>query len=175
MSDFTTSAGLIQPAGGVKAIDLYGNVNFTNPGFLTSNSKVAYRVVWGIRDANDNVILGAPSQRAVLTNPLPATPPSSANVDLEIIIPPGVNTNYFYQVYRSAVVDAGLSPLDEVDPGDELYLVIEDFPSSSEISAGKIELFDNTPESFRAKGALLYTNGISGEGILQANEPPQIS
>ncbi len=174
-SQLSSASGFITDAGGVKATDVTGIVDFTNPGFFTCNSKVAYRVVWGIRDANNNVILGTPSERLVVTNPLPATPATSANTKLSITVPAGVTTNHFYQVYRTAVLDAGLSSLDEVDPGDEQQLIVEDFPSPAQITAGVVEYSDNTPESFRASGAFLYTNGISGEGILQANEPPPLA
>lgn len=67
------SAGLasatLTDAGGIKALDLsYELVD--NPGFLTSESAVAYRVVWGIKDANGNLILGAPSEFVTVYNSL---------------------------------------------------------------------------------------------------------
>jgi hypothetical protein len=39
-----------------------------SPGFLPYDSQVAYRIVWGIRDGNNNLILGAPSERTIITN-----------------------------------------------------------------------------------------------------------
>jgi len=69
----STSSGYITKAGGIKAIDLetdlvstYGN----QTGFLPEDSAVAYRVVWAKTDANDNLILGAPSERSEVYNPI---------------------------------------------------------------------------------------------------------
>jgi len=67
-SDFTTATNFIKEAGGVKATDLEAELAFTSGGFLAPQSKVAYRVVWGIKDANNNLILGSPSSRVILTN-----------------------------------------------------------------------------------------------------------
>ena len=170
-ADFTTASGFITAAGGIKAIDVEGSVNYENPGFFTEESKVAYRVVWGIRDANNNVILGSPSPRLVLTNPDTTL---SGTADLTINIPIGVTVNHFYQIYRSAVKEAGALSLDEVDPGDELNLVIEDFPTATDISNGYVDVSDITPDDFRSGGAFLYTNPVSGDGILQANEQPPL-
>lgn len=67
-SDFTTATNYIKDAGGPKALNLDTTLNFTDSGFLPPQSKVAYRVVWGITDNNNNVVLGAPSSRSILTN-----------------------------------------------------------------------------------------------------------
>src|ERR1039458_3608970 len=69
--DFSIVPNYITQAGGIKALDLTGSLNFSSgPGFLPQDSAVAYRVVWGENDANNNLILGTPSQRLVITNPL---------------------------------------------------------------------------------------------------------
>lgn len=62
------SANLIKDAGGIKALDLSADLLFTEGGFLEPQSKCAYRVVWGIRDNNNNLILGTPSSRTILSN-----------------------------------------------------------------------------------------------------------
>ncbi len=162
---FATTA--VQSAGGVKALNLNGTVDYSTPGFLSTLNKVAYRQVWGITDANDNLILGSPSNRLVLEN----VSGSSAVVELNFPVPSDVtSTSYFYQIYRTAIFDNSAS---DVDPGDEMYLVYEDFVTSGEITAGTIgPIVDITPEDIRAGGALLYTNPKSGEGIEQANEKP---
>jgi len=70
---FTTAAGYVTNAGGVKAINGSARIDFqlgNSTGFLPENSTVAYRAVWGIRDANNNSILGTPSERIVLYNSL---------------------------------------------------------------------------------------------------------
>lgn len=168
-ADFTTAAGFIRDAGGIKALDITGNLNSENSGFLPVDSKVAYRLVWGYRDANNNLILGSPSSRLVVTN----YNSSDSNVDLESVVPDNVTDEYFYQLYRTAVFTAtGALTVDDIDPGDEMQLVVEDFPTAAELSSGIIQISDITPEDFRAGGAYLYTNPNSGEGIDQANEPP---
>lgn len=168
-ADFTTASGFIIDAGAPKALDVTGELNSTTEGFLPPNSEVAYRVVWSYKDRNNNLIPGAPSSRLVMSNSSTA----NANIDLEFVIPQAVTSDYFYQVYRSAVFTAtGNLTLDDIDPGDELQLVIEDFPTSAELTAGVVNVTDLAPEDFRAGGLFLYTNPNSGEGIGQANEPP---
>ena len=101
---------------------------------------------------------------------------TSSNVRVEGVIPSEVTTDYFYQIYRSApitVVD-GLD-INDLDPGDELNLVFEAPVTQAEITAGSFSVVDTTPESFRAEAVPLYTNQITGQGILQANEPPPIA
>ncbi len=170
-SEFTTSAGYITQAGGIKALDGEGLPNYSISGFFSPLSKVAYRIVWGITDANSIPILGSPSSRIVVEN---ISSTDNAVVDLTFPVPDDVSTiSYYYQVYRTGVFTAGsLSALDDVDPGDEMYLVVEDFVTSAQISAGSVSIQDITPEDFRAGGTLLYTNPVSGEGIEQSNEPP---
>lgn len=46
---------------------------------------------------------------------------------------------------------------------------------SSVSTPRSITINDPTPESFRANGALLYTNPVSGFGILQSNYPPPLA
>lgn len=160
------SSAIIQDAGGVKALDLQAQVNYSNPGFLPGDSKVAYRLVWGLTDANENLILGAPSNRAVVEN----IGSSSGTVNLSFPIPSGVTTSYFYQIYRTRVA---LQTPDPIDPGEDMYLVLEDFPTSAQISAGIVTaLNDITPEDIAVTGAPLYTNPNGGEGIAQANDRP---
>ncbi len=164
---------VIIDAGGPKALDCQVTPNYTQEGFLLPLSKVAYRVVWGYKDANNNLILGSPSQRAVVQN---LDSLSSCITDIEFAIPQDVNsTTFFYQVYRTAVIQANpltLDALSLVDPGDEQYLVIEDFVTTTDITNGFVNITDITPDDFRAGGALLYTNPVSGDGIEQANEKP---
>lgn len=98
----------------------------------------------------------------------------SATVDVTFTIPNGINTAYFYQIYRTAIAQAtGPVTLEDVDPGDEMGLVYEANPTSLEILAQSITVQDITPDAFR--GANLYTNPQSGEGILQANERPPLA
>lgn len=69
----STNSDYINNAGGVKALDVTGRLKITlgdQTGFLPADAAVAYRVVWGITDANNNLILGTPSSRAEIYNPL---------------------------------------------------------------------------------------------------------
>lgn len=165
-ADFTNLT--IQEAGGVKALDLTATPNYTSTGFLEANSKVAYRVVWGVKDNNDNLILGSPSSRTVVYN----VATTSCIVDLEFAVPADVqSTNYFYQIYRTGVFSA--TPGNEApDPGEEMNLVFEDNVTSAQLISGMVQTTDITPEDFRKNGTLLYINPVSGEGIEQANEKP---
>lgn len=180
-SEFTAAPRYIKNAGGVPALDVTGVVNYATGGFFTWNTvpsytKVAYRVTWAFNDANGNLVEGSPSARLVLTN---YSNTQSATVDLTFAIPSEImttDTEFFYRIYRTAVVEATTLPLlDDLDPGDEMYLVIEDFPTPSELITHLITVNDNTPEDFRQGGALLYTNPVSGEGILQSNDPPPLA
>lgn len=97
---------------------------------------------------------------------------TASSVTLNITIPEDITSNYFFQVYRSAVFAATGTQVLSIDvfPNDELQLVYEAFPTAAELSAGTITIVDITPDEFR--GANLYTNASTGEGILQANDVP---
>lgn len=58
----------ITNAGGIKAADLSGVLIPDSSGFLPAQSKVAYRMAFGTKDASNNLLIGAPSSRVVLTN-----------------------------------------------------------------------------------------------------------
>lgn len=75
----TNASGAINPiaelAGVAKADDVLakilvtsGGVGTYGKGFLKSDTAVAYRLVWGIKDANGNLIIGPPSGRYVVRN-----------------------------------------------------------------------------------------------------------
>lgn len=173
---FSASPGYIRLSGVAQALDLSGNVNYAIPGYLPAISRVAYRVVFGYYDENRNLILSAPSVRTVVTNYSEAD--FLASVDLQFTIPEDVNTtNYFYQVYRTATVTSttGLAGVDALEPGEEFNLVFQSNLTPAEITAGFINVNDITPETFRDGGAPLYTNPLSGEGILQSNDRPPIA
>ena len=168
-ADFTGAVAFITDAGAPKALDVTGSLNSTTEGFLPPNSEVAYRVIWSHKDRNNNLIAGTPSSRLVMSN----STNTNANIDLEFVIPQNVTSDDFYQVYRSAVFTAtGNLTLNDIDPGDELQLVLEDFPSAAQITAGVVTVTELAPEDFRQGGLFLYTNPNAGEGIGQANEPP---
>ena len=163
----TTSLGIkkldsvtsqFRQAGAPKALDGVGVL--VSPGFMPDQVQVAYRMVWGYRDANDNEIIGPPSQRLVMINDTG----ENADVQLTYQIPDTIDTTWFYRVFRSGS-SAGVSSV----PDDELQQVKEGIPTSAEISAGFFTFTDIVPNSLR--GAKLYTDP-SQEGILRANEAP---
>lgn len=103
---FTTSTGVFKndlitnnptPAGMYQALDCTATISASGSGFLANNAQVAYRVVWGITDANNNLNLGAPSSQAVVSN----TSGVASNTSLQITIPAGITINHFFQIYRS--------------------------------------------------------------------------
>lgn len=70
-SNFTTTSGYIKNAGVIKALDLVATLDIsqgTLNGFLPNDSAVAYRYLFGYKDANNNLLLGAPSDRVVVYN-----------------------------------------------------------------------------------------------------------
>lgn len=177
-SDFSASSGYVRNAGGTAALDVTGSIDYSTAGFFGVETagdwaKVAYRVTWAYKDANGNLVEGSPSSRLVLTN---YSDTLSGTVNLSFAIPSDIiTTDYFYRIYRSQVVEDVIADIDSLDPGDELNLVIEDYPTVLELAARSVTVNDPTPEDFREGGSLLYTNPVSGEGILQSNEAPPLA
>lgn len=97
---------------------------------------------------------------------------TSANVLLTVTIPEDIDSNYFVQIYRSAIFTATDTQVLSTDvfPNDELQLVYEAYPTTDELAAGEMTILDVVPDAFR--GANLYTNASTGEGILQSNDLP---
>lgn len=304
VNNFTTNAGFIVDAGAPKAIDLSAKTLPSASGFLPPESKVAYKVLFGYKDANNVLILGAPTSRFVVTNNstnvtipeqftfefigtpgnyvgeyitidslnnkyyvwfsgsggstqepqdagtigrtgievsinsgsdtnaqvaqkvanvlfnelvdfftvsvssatvrliskeegnlVDATAGSlteatdvntniiqqgdvsegtNANCEITTIIPDGVTTDYFVQVYRTSVITLteGLD-INDIDPGEDCNLVYEE--PITQAAGSTITITDIQPNSFRDTGVPLYNNPISGEGILQANNVPPIA
>lgn len=170
---FTTSGGVYKLAavtgtpalaGMYKALDGTGALSSAGSGFFSPNNQVVYRIVWGITDANNNLILGSPSSRITVINPSGGT---ADTVALSFTVPSGITTSHFYQVYRS-----GLSGTDAIIPNDELGLVFESNPTAPQIAAGLVTLTDVTPDNLR--GATLYTSP-SQQGIAKSNDPPPLA
>ena len=170
---FTSSAGVKKldayngtavNAGADKALDISAALTGSS-GYLSVDYRVAYRVVFGYKDANDNLILGAPSGRTSIKNTAAAT----RNVDVTATIPDGVTTEWVYQLYRSAQVDNSAS---YIEPNDEMQLVFEGNPTSGEITAGTLTISDIVPDELR--GPIIYT-APTQEGIAFQNEIPPLS
>lgn len=145
-----------------------GDASVVLLGTAVENLKqVAYRVLFGYKDLNNNLLLGAPSDRKIFQNISGIT----ENVVGRFPIPKGIDTTFFYQVYRSTATD--YDPLSNIDvtPDDELQLIIESPVTASDIANQYIEFFDSTPDSLM--GAYLYTNEAQ-EGITQSNYQPPL-
>lgn len=165
---FTTAEGVFKldsitstprKAGVVKALGGTGSLSGAT-GFLLADTAVAYRLVWGYRDFNNNLLLGSPSQRLVVSN----STVGDVDVSLTFTIPDSITTEYFYQIYRS---NGTLAAADV--PSDELQLVIEGNPTAAEITAKSFTIVDQTPYSLMR--TTLYTSP-SLEGIAGSNDEP---
>ena len=67
----TLGSAIVVNAGAVKGIDFTAELDLTqgqSTGFLGFDSAVAYRVLWGYKDANENLILGSPSDSVSVYN-----------------------------------------------------------------------------------------------------------
>lgn len=169
---FTTSQGIYKissltdtpvAAGVPRALAGTGALNGAS-GWLANDSAVAYRIVWGYRDANNNLLLGAPSQRIIVSNSSGGT----RDVELTFLIPDGITTDYFYQIYRNASGTATATD----EPTDELQLALEYSPTAAEITAKQVVIVDSTPYSLLR--ATLYTSP-SQEGIANSNFQPPLA
>jgi hypothetical protein len=166
---FSDVAGTAARSAGVaRALDLTLTLNAAGAGFLTTgNYQVAYRAVMVTIDPNGNRIVGYPSQRAFITN----TAGTGKNVDVKIYFTSEVTTSTILQFYRTAIA-AGTATNDTA--GDEMALVYQVNPSSTDISNGYITFTDSLDDSIRLTSNPLYTNN-SQQGLVQGNERPPLS
>lgn len=65
----------------------------------------------------------------------------TSQVTLRITLPDGLTVDHVVQVYRSEVAPAATST-----PGEEMYLVYEARLTATDISAGYLDVLDNTPD-----------------------------
>lgn len=174
---FATSTGVIgltapgstlYTAGVPFPLDSSYSLNAVVGGWFTDENTVGYRLVLGYTDTNNNLHISAPSQRLVATNPAGGT--GAATVSLRWYIPPSLPTGYFYQLYRTKVAPFVSSAA--VDPGDEMYLVVQKTLTSSDISNKYIDYTDVTPDALL--GQVLYTNP-SQQTIAGANYTPPLA
>lgn len=136
-----------------------GTVSIT----FSDGSQAGYRQLWGIKDANDNIILGAPSALTTIENNTGGT----RNTQSVFTIPSGITTSHFYRLYRTAATPSAGTP-----PVDQEQLVEEGSPNGTDLSNGYVTVTDQTPDSL--KGEALYT-GSDVDGIAQSNFQPPLS
>lgn len=128
-------------------------------GFMPNNTNVAYRVVFGYKDANNTIVLGAPSSRIIVSN----TSGTNANVNVTFQVPKEIQaapTDWFFQLYRGHTT-ATLAD----EPDDNMALCFEDVCTGTP-TITTLDLTDNDQ-----LGAKLYTNADE-EGIVQSNYRP---
>ncbi len=179
---FTTASGVYKldnytstpiASGSPKGTDLQASlVDSTN--WLTNAYRVAYRLVFGYKDANNNLILGAPSPRESIKN----TAGSSRAVTVSASVPAqiitaynaGIVTSWIYQLYRSEMIDNTSS---YIEPSEEMKLVYEGTVTAGQIAAGAISIADIVDDALR-RGAVIYT-AASQEGLTNGNEQPPLA
>lgn len=153
-----------RPAGVANTGGLRNAVTVTGDGFLAPGQGVAYRIVFCKYDSKGRLLMGAPSNRIIVKN----TAASGVfGVTVRAPVPQWIDESTFYRLYRTSQFPIA------VDPGDEMALVLERSFTPAERASGSAQIFDITPDEFR--GAPLYTNPNSGEGILQANRRAPLS
>lgn len=104
---------------------------------------------------------------------------TAADVKLTINIPSSIkySKDYFVQAYRTANFIAGIGQTlgTDVVPDDEMNLVYEAFPITSEYENLSLTFIDDYPTDLRTANTPLYTNPTTGEGINQSNDIPPIA
>lgn len=131
-------------------------------GWFANTATVAYRYTL-VTFLDGRTIESAPSGRFVITNGAGAT----RNVNIQIDLPTfqvGATPSHI-RLYRSEQV---LPP--QSVPSDELFLSAEYTLSVPDLSTLSATITDTQPEALL--GEPLYTNPITGNGILDANYPP---
>ena len=138
---------------------LEGNASTTGSGWLANNKVVAYRVVFGITDANNFLVMGSPSSRWTLSN----TSGGAVNASVTFTLPSDITTSHTYYVYRSNQFTTTAD--------DELYLCYQGQPTSGEVTAGLVTFTDTISDALRQE--IIYT-APSQEGVVNENEYPPI-
>lgn len=152
----------VVPAGTPPGLEGSGTTTGSS-GWLATGRVVGYRFVWGSRDGDGALLLGAPSGRVLVTNGTG----SSKDVSLTTPIPDGVVAGtHFLQVYRT-VIDAASGD----DPGEDMAQVLEVFPTAAQISAGTMTVSDIA--SF-ANGATAYFSPSVGAGLADSKQQPPL-
>lgn len=148
-------------AGAPTALDLQGAISGAG-NVIFNNSQVGYQILFGYIDANQNLILGAPSEFLFVSN----SSGSTQNITLTITIPNGVTTDYFVQIYRTANTNSLAVP-----PGNNFQLAIEHQLTAGEIAAKSVTIIDTVPDSLL--GAFIYT--ADGQPVPFPNSQPPLA
>lgn len=155
-------------AGMPKGLDIQLSLNVSNTWF-PADSQVGYKIVWGRTDGNNNLLLGAPSEREVATNPATG---ATKSVDLTFSVPRDIRSGDFYEVYRTFN-----SATEDTDPGERFYKVVRKDITSAQITARSVAFNDIYSEAWlgSASGSVpLYSNDTM-EGSTQINDRPPVA
>jgi len=132
---------------------------------VEADSTVGYRTVWGRKDSNNNLLLGAPSNPVLYSNTTAVA--GTNNTQIVTPIPSEIQStaslNWFCQLYRTAPI----SPASLTAVTDEYKLVYE----QNYTSGTSLTIIDQTPVDIRESGLGLYTNATR-EGALSVNYQP---
>lgn len=144
------------------------NVSASNPII-----QITYKLGGNLTD-DEQGTLDVSSFEVIVLNQGSISKGQNANVEVIFTVPQGIDTTYFYRIYRTSFiqVDEGLV-LDDIDPGEECNLVYEGSVTTGPGSS--INVLDITNETFRNSGEYLYNNPITGDGILQNNYIPPVA
>jgi len=112
------TAGTPARSGMPQGLDIADSVAGTGLGFFNTASQIAYKVVYVRKDNNDQEIIGAPSFRHVVTNPVTATTWTSSGTTITVThTAHGYATNDTIQVTNSSDVDTE-TPTDIITRSD---------------------------------------------------------
>lgn len=95
------SASSVVPAGMQEALDITLSLNSAQ-GFFNQESTVGYRALWGIKDANQNLVLGSPSNRQIISNALTPLLVNDFNTLLTTLDTLSVSTGIHFGNYHSS-------------------------------------------------------------------------
>lgn len=153
-------AGTPKQSGGPEGLDVTLTVSGVGTAVPTG-AQVAYSLVWGYLDANDNLILGAPTEWAYYIN----STGSTQDISITTSIPSSVTTSYFLQIYRTQATSSA-----SIVPGNTFQLAAQYTPTAGDITNKYVTVVDSTPDTLL--GAYLYT--ADGQPSNLANTPPPL-
>ena len=139
----------------LRIIDITGN-------WLPTANAVSYRTLSYYKDANNNQIIGSPSDRQDISNASGA----DRSVELKIFLSDDITVNHTIEIYRSSAITSSSVP------PEDFQQVYEANPTSAEVAQGYMIVNDIVPETFRGKA--LYTNPTQ-EGIQKSKDLPPLA
>lgn len=153
--------GTPRQAGGPEGLDMTTTLAGVGTAVVTA-AQAGYALVWGYLDANNNLILGSPTQWNYVIN----TTGSTQDVTIVTTIPSAVTTSYFVQVYRTPATSSSA-----IVPGNNFQLATQYTPTAGDIVNKYVTITDSTPDSLL--GAFLYT--ADGQPANYPNTPPPLA